>query len=646
VKPPEADIPYQDVTRIGDFEAIARSGLFDMEFYLARARERHLYEPGRHPIEHYVAKGEALGIPPNPLFDPEYYRSRYPDIASARLSALVHYLTHGDAEGRVPHPLFDPTLVREQLGPDFPGNTLARYLASRGGELRPHRLFDPAYVWERQQRLAPADARPSLVFYLARKEFEPNPSPRFDNYSYKMMYPEIGELNPLYHYARHGFASGYSATRPKNSLRGITEQIDEAAGIEPDVVSPFGARTALPVMELYDTGRIEYRLAKRLASRSGAKRYAHVVLAPWLKRGGAERVIANWVEAISARDPDAAILIVCTQGGDAEGVSWLPYARQADVLFIHDVIDGSDGVLVTVANGLRFFGCRTLYVVNSAFGWDLIIKCGQSLRALMGIVGFVFCHDYDEFGRRAGYAWTHLRKALPHGDAFVTDNFAAIELFCREHFFDAGDRAKFHCLYQPVDSALARAAPLNLDGGERRRRAVLWAARFDRQKGLELALEIARGLPEVDFVIYGGEAEDMPRASADPPGNVSVRGAFDRFGDLPLHEMSLFLHTSHWDGLPNVLLEAGAAGLPVVATLVGGVGELIDEGTGWPVAHGAGASAYIERIARILAAPAEAIARAGCLSRRIAERHSAEGFARQVSELLEGVALAPERRAR
>jgi glycosyltransferase involved in cell wall biosynthesis len=98
--------------------------------------------------------------------------------------------------------------------------------------------------------------------------------------------------------------------------------------------------------------------------------------------------------------------------------------------------------------------------------------------------------------------------------------------------------------------------------------------------------------------------------------------------------------------MPNVLLEAGAAGLPVVATLVGGVGELIDESTGWPVAHGAGAVAYRERIASLLADPAEAIARAERLSRRIAQRHSAEGFANEVAGLLERVARAPERLSR
>lgn len=45
-----------------------------------------------------------------------------------------------------------------------------------------------------------------------------------------------------------------------------------------------------------------------------------------------------------------------------------------------------------------------------------------------------------------------------------------------------------------------------------------------------------------------------------------------------------FVLCSHWEGMPNVVLEAQAAGLPVISTNVAGVAEIIeDDQTGWIV---------------------------------------------------------------
>jgi glycosyltransferase involved in cell wall biosynthesis len=60
-----------------------------------------------------------------------------------------------------------------------------------------------------------------------------------------------------------------------------------------------------------------------------------------------------------------------------------------------------------------------------------------------------------------------------------------------------------------------------------------------------------------------------------------------------------FLLTSHWEGLPRVLLEARTIGLPVVATRVGGVEEAIVQGRhGWLSKAGdiAGLAAHVIRV--------------------------------------------------
>ena len=76
----------------------------------------------------------------------------------------------------------------------------------------------------------------------------------------------------------------------------------------------------------------------------------------------------------------------------------------------------------------------------------------------------------------------------------------------------------------------------------------------------------------------------------------------------------LFLFTSESEGRPNVLLEAMAAGLPIVALDIPGVAELLAEGRGWCIPnHGPGDLAPV--LARV-AADAREAARRGAAARR------------------------------
>lgn len=103
-------------------------------------------------------------------------------------------------------------------------------------------------------------------------------------------------------------------------------------------------------------------------------------------------------------------------------------------------------------------------------------------------------------------------------------------------------------------------------------------------KGLDTALRgFARAFKYTDTkfnIIGGGEEESSLKNLAKELGiasQVTFLGFKDNAREL-LSEMDIFTLTSRSEGLPYVLLEAGLAELPVIATNVGGIGEIIIDG--------------------------------------------------------------------
>jgi glycosyltransferase involved in cell wall biosynthesis len=100
--------------------------------------------------------------------------------------------------------------------------------------------------------------------------------------------------------------------------------------------------------------------------------------------------------------------------------------------------------------------------------------------------------------------------------------------------------------------------------------------RLAPQKGHETLLEAANLVPEAQFVIVGdGELRSrLVRIAGD---NVHFTGARDDVPDL-LASFDVYAQPSLYEGLCVAVLEAQAAGVPVVATPVGGMRETVVEG--------------------------------------------------------------------
>lgn len=114
---------------------------------------------------------------------------------------------------------------------------------------------------------------------------------------------------------------------------------------------------------------------------------------------------------------------------------------------------------------------------------------------------------------------------------------------------------------------------------------ILSNGELTRNKGYKYSLDgFAQSDVEAQYIIFGDgeDAEDLYEITKNHPKlgtSVSFLGYVED-GSKYLKAFDIFLLPSVKEGLPYVLLEAGFVGLPIIATNVGGISEIIKEETG------------------------------------------------------------------
>ena len=207
-----------------------------------------------------------------------------------------------------------------------------------------------------------------------------------------------------------------------------------------------------------------------------------------------------------------------------------------------------------------------------------------------------------------------------------------LSVVCRQSYFHAlglgVSAGQLSCNPNGVDTEAFKPRPRSEDGIRAAlripasARVVGFLGRLSPEKGPEVFLRAAllarTRLPDAHFVFVG----DGPLASTlretiarlKLEDRVHLAGVRRDVATV-LNDLDVMVSSSHSEAMPLAVMEAMASGLPVVATRVGGLPDMIDQGeSGWLVAPN-DFEEIATRLQQILATPGE-LARMSTAARR------------------------------
>jgi glycosyltransferase involved in cell wall biosynthesis len=373
----------------------------------------------------------------------------------------------------------------------------------------------------------------------------------------------------------------------------------------------------------------------------GKEKFTDVVLLPWLKPGGAEKFILQVLEEIAAKEPRSRFLVVT--GESARVHEWaekLP--RHAVFIDAHNafpLLDDSEcrQMLLRAMLAISEDGAR-LHLKSSVFAHRMLDAYAPVLAAKFRTIYYRFSDGtYVWRGEQLRGPWgiNHMRRHLGGFWKVVCDCNAIADY----------DRAFLGLLDSKYETVYARCDPRSTgSSASLPKRRLLWASRVAPEKRPELLARIAAALKgagmDVTIDAYGAACDGLdPRDLFDRQSSIVYRGSFSSFSDLPIESYDAFLYTSAYDGLPNVLLEALASGLPVIAPDVGGIKEAVVSGvTGWLIPMDDDDTLvrhYVDAVRELYADwPATAVMASNGRD-LISRRHAAEAFTLRVAEALD-----------
>lgn len=558
-------------------ELIKKSDLFNAEWYLQQYPD--VSDEAIDPARHYLKVGAELGYDPSERFSTSEYLENNPDVKKWGVNPLVHYIKFGMYEHRKTFADNDATVS-----------------------------------------VAKADRTP--VHSGSESNFSPN--------TLKVNVSLKSRLKQFYRKLPIPFAARQWISLARRRI---------ATGI-----NSFHNKDAKKT-QIYDNYRLPWRqvaLKKCLTHISeqipSGRKISHIISLPFLSTGGAELVAMNFAKAITLSDKDCVLLLT-----DETALELAQETLPGVIPFsIADYLPGRDSndKKLLVHDLIIVLRPRIVHNINSDVMWKVFVEDGDRLKAYSQLFASIFAMQFDESGSRLGYAEYYLRDSINHLTGLITDNRRFVSDAITAYGLQDQSN-KFRTIYTPsrainetsITTARDRLQEYSARVSQTEKLSCVWAGRVDKEKRWDLFVEVAKNCQIANFDMYGQAVVDsefkLPHLS-----NLRYRGKFTSTEELFFeNNYDAFVFTSKWEGLPNILIEAGTWAVPVIAPNVGGVAELINSETGYLLPENPTSQDYLIALQMIKNDPFEAVRRATNLLELILNRHNWESFLNDVKRV-------------
>lgn len=361
-----------------------------------------------------------------------------------------------------------------------------------------------------------------------------------------------------------------------------------------------------------------------------------------LERGGAERHLAQVLPQLVREGYDVEVFCLMQRGELAQEI------EQAGVKVSGRFARPNPGFRRWIALGQRAISLAAYLLIRRPHIVHFFLPSAYIIGAPLAMI--TFCRAKVMSRRSQNYyqdrsRWIGRVERILHArmDAVIGNSRSVVEQLRDEGVADH----KLHLLYNGVDvAAFADAGPKNIA-----RRALdvessalvfVMVANLIRYKGHEDLLEafvIAQPtLPENWLLLCAGRDDGIGSRLVEQVDRLGLTGHVRFLGpvsDVPslLSAADIALLASHEEGFSNAIIEYMAAGLPVIATDVGGNAEAVDRDRAGLIVPARNPQALAAAISRLAGDPQQCIRFGQAGKQRVVQHFALEACVRGYREI-------------